>query len=521
VAPISSQPSAATPAKAYKGLGALARGTGLSFAGEAGHIVLTYAYGILIARFLGSGDYGIFFLGITVFNLICLFVLGGVEDTLMRFIGLYAASNDNTRVNALIRFSFLITVGAGLILGFFCFISKGFIAERIFHKPELTVVLGYLSLAIPVFALMTVAVTSIRGYKIVFPYVFIRKIFLPAICLALAAAVMLTGGGLRHLSATYLISVLASAGVGYALLIRYLSPFTDKTAPLADRREYFSFLGAAYLINILIFLTTWSDLIILGILSTSEQLGIYFAAKKTALVLGILMISLNVILGPVISHLNSGGHHDQLTQAFKAATQWILSLGLPLLLIILFFSKEILSLFGPGFSDGHLSLIILACGQFLNLSVGSVGYMLLMTGNQRWMVIDAVGAVGFNIPLMLVLVSRYGITGAAWATSLTLTLAGFAALLQIRILLKVHPYSLHYLKLLVLAIVTAGAAWLMKYRVIDGDSTGLILGQMAFIFVLFFSLLMIFGLTKNEKKRLLSIRNTPIKQVLRNIMEGQ
>jgi O-antigen/teichoic acid export membrane protein len=509
------------PAKRSKSLGSLARGTGLSFSGEAGHIILTYAYGILIARFLGSGDYGNFFLGITVFNLICLFALGGVEDTLMRFIGLYAASGEENQTRAVIRFSFLFAIGAGIVLGFACFMLKGVMADRIFHKPELAVVMTYISLAIPVFALMNVSVTAIRGYKIVFPYVFVRKIFLPAISLALAAAVMLTGGDLRNLSLSYLLSVFISAGFGYALLTRYLSPFDGKTDPLADRRHFFSFLRAAYAINILIFFATWSDLIILGIMSSSEQLGIYFAAKRTAMAIGILMLSLNVILGPVISHLYSGRQYDQLSHAFKTATLWIVVLGLPVLVMILLFSKEILLLFGPEFTNGRLSLIILTCGQFLNLSVGSVGYMLLMTGNQRWMVMDAIGAVCLNIPLMILLVSRYGIVGAAWASAITLALAGFVALIQIYFLLQVHPYSRRYLKMLFLAAVTTGVSGLIKVYLIDSASIMLILGQIGFVFIFFFSLVLFFGLTNVEKKKLFSLREKPLPMLVREILEGK
>ncbi|MEW6079435.1 MAG: flippase [Thermodesulfobacteriota bacterium] len=509
------------PTKASKNLGSLARGTGLSFTGEAGHIILTYAYGILIARFLGSGDYGNFFLGMTIFNLICLFVLSGVEDTLMRFIGLHATSGEESQTRTVIRISFLIAIGAGVVLGCACYLLKDILAERIFHKPELAVVMGYISLAVPVFALMTVSVTAIRGYKIVFPYVFVRKIFLPAMSLALAAAVMVTGGGLRNLSLSYLLSVVISAGFGYALLIRHLSPFSGLTEPLADRRRFLSFLGAAYATNILIFFTTWSDLIILGVMTSSEQLGVYFAAKRTAMAIGILMLSLNVILGPVISHLYSGNHYEQLNRAFKTATQWIIILGLPVLVMTLLFPKEILMLFGPGFTEGREALIILTCGQFLNLSVGSVGYMLMMTGNQRWMVADAVGAVVINIPLMILLVSRYGINGAAWASAVTLALAGFVALAQIYFLLKLHPFSIRYVKLLMLASITAGVCWLIKACLPDDASVMLIAGQIGFVFLFFFSLVLVFGLTGTEKKRLFDLRRKPLPAMIREILEGK
>lgn len=510
---------------AAKGMGTVARGTGLSFFAEVGHVFITYAYGILIARFLGTGGYGIFFLGITIFNLICLFALGGVEDALLRFLGHYAKAGEKDQANAVIRLSFGIALTAGLVLGLACFLLKDLLANQVFHKPELAAVIRYLSIAIPVFSLMTVSVAAVRGYKIVLPYVFVRKIFLPGVGFCLAILILLPGFGLAGLSITYLMSVAISACLGYILLSRYLTPFNGPGAPLRDRKGYFSFLGTVYAANILIFLFTWSDLIILGIMAPSEQLGIYFAAKKTALALGILLVSLNVILGPVISHLYSGNQLDQLGHAFKTATQWIVALGLPVLMMILFFPGEILSLFGPAFTDGRPALMILACGQFINLSVGSVGYMLLMTGHQTWMVINALGAVCLNIPLMIFLVSRYGITGAACATGITMALANIIALAEVYFLLGLHPYSVRYLKLLLLAVVTAGAAWMIHHYLIAAASLSasvpLILAQVAFIFIAFFLLLICFGLNDDEKQTLTSIRKKPLPVLLKGILEGR
>ncbi len=490
-----------------EGIGTLARGIGISFFAEIGHVIIMYGYGILIARYLGSRDYGNFFLGITIFNVVCLFSMGGVEDALMRFIGLYSQTGKKNEVNTVIRLSFLISLGAGTGFGILCFLLKDILANQVFHKPELEIVLGYLSIAIPVFALMTITVASIRSFKIIFPYVFVRKIFFPVINFVLAVIILLLDCGLQGLSVMYLSSVVGAACLACFFFTRYISSFTWNAQPLSDPKKYTSFLTAVYFSNILIFLFSWSDLIVLGMLSSSEQLGIYFAAKRTALALGILLISLNVILGPVISHLYSGKQYDKLSHVFKTGTQWILALGFPVLLMILFFSKEILSLFGPEFVDGHMCLIILSCGQFINISVGSVGYMLIMTGHQKWMIFNALGAVVLNIFLMLILVPQYGITGAAMATGMTMALANLAALAEIYFLLGLHPYNLRYLKLLLIAVVIAGITWILKFYINNTSSILLILGQIIFIYISSFTLLLFFGLTEGEKNKIKDVLN--------------
>ena len=42
-----------------------------------------------------------------------------------------------------------------------------------------------------------------------------------------------------------------------------------------------------------------------------------------------------------------------------------------------------MSLFGPEFRAGGPVLTILAAGQYVNVLTGSVGYLLMMTGNER------------------------------------------------------------------------------------------------------------------------------------------
>jgi O-antigen/teichoic acid export membrane protein len=497
----------------------LAWGTGISFFAEISHVVIMYGYGILIARFLGSSGYGNFFLGVTIFNVVCLFSMGGLEDTLIRFIGFYSKTGKKEEANAVIRLSFLIALGASTGLGILCFLLKNFLANQVFHKPELANVLGYLCIAIPVFVMMTISIASIRSYKIIFPYVFVQKIFFPVVNFVLAFLILSLGFGLQSLSVMYLLSVGLAACLAYIFFTSYLSPFTGNAGLCLDRKEYFSFLTAAYLSNILIFFLSLSDLIILGVMSSSEQVGIYFAAKKTALTIGILLISLNVILGPVISHLYSGKQYDQLSHAYKTGTQWIVALGLPVLLMILFFSREILSLFGPAFISGQLCLIILSLGQFTGLSVGSVAYMLLMTGHQTWVVFNALGAFCFNMLLMVILVPRYGIIGAAWATGTTMVLGNIIALVQVYWLLGLHPYNLRYFKLFLIAFVTAGFTWAIKLYIGSTGSILVILAQVLFIYICFFTLLLLFGLSEGEKRKILEIRNKPLPILLKSILE--
>lgn len=488
------------------GLRTLAKGTSLSIFGETGHIAITYAYGIVIARCLGANAFGIFFLGITIFKLVGLLSQCGIEDGLMRFLGTYIQRKEEHKAKELIRLSFLLALSLGVLLGGICFLSGDLLSIKIFHKPELAIVIRYLSLAIPISAVMTVSVASIRGFKIVIPYVLIRKIVLPLMSFVFGIVVLAMGYELKGLTMAYILALSCSAVVAFLVLRSFLSPLPKGENNSSERSRYFSFLGWAFLVNLLLFFATWNDLIILSVFRASNEVGIYFASKNTALLLSFFLISLNTIFVPVISHLHSGQEHNQLSRAYKVGTQWILMLGIPFFLVIMFFSREILSLFGPEFMAGQICLMILAFAQLINISVGSVGYLLMMTGKQKWMAINSIAFTILAIILTILLVPRYGLLGAAYANGASTILANIVALVETHFLLQLHPFSIRYFKILLSGAITAVVVYIVHCYMPNNVSIIFSLMQGSLVFIIFFVLVILFALEEDEKKFLMAIK---------------
>ncbi|MEW5948873.1 MAG: flippase [Thermodesulfobacteriota bacterium] len=491
---------------APEGILTLAKGTTLSFLGEAGHIAITYIYGVIVARFLGTRDFGVFFLGITIFNLATLCSYCGIEDGLMRFLGRYVQSKEIPKAKGVIRFSLMLSLSLGILCGAFCFFLADFFAGKVFNEPNLSNVLRYLSLGIPIFSFLTVSVASIRGFKVLAPYVLIRKIFLPIISFTLAIGALTMGYGLHGLTISYVISMGASAVLAAFLLMSFLSRFNEEGSSTYDLGSYVSFISATFLVNILLFLFNWSDMIILGIFRSSQEIGIYFASKRTALVLSLLLISLNAIFAPVIAHLYSGNKITQLNRAYKASTQWMLMFSLPLFLIMVFFAEELLSLFGPAFGDGRMCLIVLAVGQLVNASFGSNGYLLMMTGHHRWMVFNAIIFVILTIPLTLILVPRYGMLGAAYANGTGIAFANLVGMAEVYLVLRLHPYSIYYFKILLMGAITAVITCIVRYYFPTDGSIVFLLAGSACVFSLFFVLVILLGLDENERLVLTAIK---------------
>src|SRR5690242_3672221 len=76
--------------------------------------------------------------------------------------------------------------------------------------------------------------------------------------------------------------------------------------------------------------------------------------------------------------------------------KWALTFSLPIFWIAVLFGRAILGLSGKGFIPAWPLLIALAMGNLINVSTGSVGYMLVMTGHQRITFLNSLVAIVFN-----------------------------------------------------------------------------------------------------------------------------
>jgi O-antigen/teichoic acid export membrane protein len=104
--------------------------------------------------------------------------------------------------------------------------------------------------------------------------------------------------------------------------------------------------------------------------------------------------------------------------------------------------------------SGAVLLVILATGQFINVTTGSINTVFVMTGHQnRWLLLSGAGLAA-DLVLGYVLTGRFGTAGAAFATALSVGAVWVLAIFEGRRLLSLWPYDRRFLK----GLGAAGAA---------------------------------------------------------------
>lgn len=176
--------------------------------------------------------------------------------------------------------------------------------------------------------------------------------------------------------------------------------------------------------------------------------------------------SLNVMFTPTIAELHGKGEKQKLEMMFKVVTNWSITLCLPIFLIATLFSVPLLGLPGKDYIGGWPLLVALAAGNLISALVGPVGYLLLMTGHQKYSFFNSLSVVILTVVVGLILAPHYGAMGVAISTGLAVGVINCVKVIEVYFLLKVHPYRRDTLKPIsagvISAMVTGGLLYLFN-----------------------------------------------------------
>lgn len=179
--------------------------------------------------------------------------------------------------------------------------------------------------------------------------------------------------------------------------------------------------GAAHL------LVTTTDIIMLGIWTSSDQVGIYSIAARTALVTGFPLAAINTIVGSAFARLYAKGELKELRDYACNGAFLITAATVPVAVLLCLWPSQILSLFGDDFVPGASSLIVLTLGQVVAGITGSVGFLLVMSGHEKLLRNAVTAGAILNVALNAILIPYMGILGAGTATAASIAFINFVA----------------------------------------------------------------------------------------------
>lgn len=185
-------------------------------------------------------------------------------------------------------------------------------------------------------------------------------------------------------------------------------------------RSIFDFAKYSFMGSIAWQIHNWMDILIIGWLLTQADIGTYEVAWRVAGVTIILSRAIAVAVLPQISAWEATNATKQIEGLFRDAITPALGLVIPAVFGAVILSREILGvLFGPEYTAGWLVLIVLIAGK-LPESIQAIVARYLQGLNRPDLEARAtVVATILNLVLNIVLISQFGLIGAAVATTVS------------------------------------------------------------------------------------------------------
>jgi O-antigen/teichoic acid export membrane protein len=458
------QPNPAHTQKFRSQMGDISRQSSIFFAGTVFTAATGYLFKVYLARVLGAEALGLYALGMTIVGLVGVFNALGLPQSAVRFVAAYAATGRWKQLGGFLVRGSAILLALNLALAGLMLLVGPRIAVQFYHAPALV---PY----IPLFALIMFLGTCtfflgqvLAGYKDVIRRTVVTNFVASPLNIALTILLVALGTGLWG----YMFAQVASAAgvLGLlAVLAWKLTPQEARTA-VADwpplEPEVISFSTVVFGMGFLEFLMAQTDKVLIGFFLNPRAVGVYAVAAALVAFVPILLQSVNQIFSPTIADLHSRGESELLGRMFQTLTKWILGLTLPLAAVVMIFARPLMGIFGHDFEFGWPILVIGAAGQLVNCGVGSVGYLLLMSGNQRRLIRVQVIAASVMVVLNLALIPRWGIVGAAVAAALTNVISNALNLREVRSRLRLSPYNRSYIRLMLPLLATLAVCFLLR-----------------------------------------------------------
>ncbi len=495
-------------------VGQISRHSAVFFTGTLFTAVAGYFFKIYLARVLGPNALGMYALGMTIVGFFGLFNGLGLPQAAVRFVAGYSATGQWERLHGFLRRALGVLGIGNVALAALLMVTGPWLVKRLYHAPQIVPYL-WLFAVILVFGAFTAFLGQVlAGYKDVALRTVITNFIGSPLNIVFGVILLSLGWGLRG----YLVGQAASASVVLLLLGIAALRLTPKEARRARgtvapmEGEVFWFSAAVFGVSLLEFVLAQSDKILLGVFLDVREVGIYSVAATLIAFVPVALQSVNQIFSPTIADLHARGEHVLLARLFQTLTKWILGLTLPLALVMIVFARPLMRLFGGPFEAGWLVLTLGTLGQLVNSGVGSVGYLLLMSGNQARLVRVQVAMSVFMVATSFALVRPFGMAGVALAAALTNAVTNILYLWQVRMALGMSPYNRTYLRLagpfLASLAATLGLRWLLWWPRLNLHPEWLWIGiALLASYVLFGALALVTGLDRDDQMIAAAIRS--------------
>ncbi|GAM63350.1 hypothetical protein JCM19232_1497 [Vibrio ishigakensis] len=193
-----------------------------------------------------------------------------------------------------------------------------------------------------------------------------------------------------------------------------------------SKQEWFASLLPFSLVAVAGTLNNELATVFLGLLGSDESIGYFKVAMQGIIVLALGLQAVNTVSGPRIARMYRLGQFSETQKLLRKSARLSFISSVPLAVFLMIFGSDLIKiLFGDAYLLAANLLAILCIGQIVNVSMGSVGLVLNMTGNEKRTLRAQVITIIVTVILLSILIPFFEATGAAISVSIGLAVWNF------------------------------------------------------------------------------------------------
>ncbi len=398
----------------------LIRGAASSFGLKLVTTALAFCTSFVLARLFGKEGLGLFTFATACASLLGIPATLGFSQLLIREFATYQTQSAWGLMRGLFNWStkvvLLFSVGFTLVV----MVIAGALGVNL--NSQMGLALGITCIAIPFTSLRNLSLAGLKGLHQVV------RALLPIYFFAPLLLLILVGGGhilLGTKMSIYMVLgmkvfvVLLTLGLSLGWLSQAIPAIVWTAVPEYKSRFWLkSALPFMFLEGVQI-LHTRTDILMLGAMKGPEEVGIYAVVTRGVQLIVFISGAVGAVLAPTIAHLYAEGDVKKLQRIVTKSTRIVFLVSILASGGLIGCSYWFLLLFGQGFTQGQIALMILSVGKLGSAAMGSVNLLLAMTRHEKFLALTFGMSGVLNLLLNFLLIPQWGINGAATTTMFT------------------------------------------------------------------------------------------------------
>jgi O-antigen/teichoic acid export membrane protein len=415
---------------------------GKVFLARAGSAALALVTQVLLARWMGSFEFGVYIYVWTWVLMIGALSDMGLASAARRFVPEYIELGALDRLRGFLAGSRWLAFGIATVIGAAGAIGVALLAP---YLDRFAVIPLYLACAtIPIYGLVQAQAGIAQSFDwpnlALLPFFIIRQLAI----IALMGAAYLFGAPTDAVTAM-IVGVITTWAVTVGQMV-VLNRRLKKNV-LAGPKKYEPKIWLAtsfpiFVVEGFYLLLTYVDILALEHFGSPGEVAVYYAGARLLAIVAFVYFAIAGATTHKFTAYHVAGDRKRLASFFAETIKWTFWPSLAVCAAILAFGRPLLALFGAGFERGYDVMFILAVGMLARAAVGPAERLLNMLGERKQCAAVYAGAFAINLAMCVTLIPLMGIEGAAISTSTALVVESILLYLVAKRRLGFHLFIL-------------------------------------------------------------------------------